>query len=108
MSEEIRLLHRKSPNYVNEYADRFAITGLHSGGSFYVAMHVGRDCIDVTHEVLVDGQLTLTPETMVNYRLDLATIAMSPEAARNMAEFILKMLNELPQNTGRPSESSES
>lgn len=95
--EAKKIQHRKSDNHINEYVDRVSIAAVQSpaGTTFNISM--GRDVADILHETVVGEATMLTEESIDAYRMNVATISMSEQSAKSMAELIMQMINNKPQ-----------
>lgn len=99
---ELTLLHRKSPSYVSEYADRAVILLSKAAKAVNVNIVFGRDSAEIKEEQLIvtaENEKALTPTKIETFRLDLASIVLPVAAAKAMAEGIIRAL-EAPDDQG--------
>lgn len=96
-----KLNHVKAPNFINEAVDRFSLTGFQNGNMLSIILTVGRDTVDITHETVIPaeqgGGMKLDSDAVVPYRIDFATMTLSVESARSLAEALMKMVSEAPK-----------
>ena len=92
-----KIPHRKSQNHITEYIDRVSIAAAQSPNGTVFNISMGRDVADILHETVVGDTTTLTEDSIDAYRLNVATISMSEESAKSLAELILQMINSKPQ-----------
>ena len=101
LNADFTLLHRKSPSYVSEYADRAVILLSKAAKSVNVNIVFGRDSAEIKEEQLIvtENEKGLTPTKIETFRLDLASIVLPAAAAKAMAEGIIRAL-EAQDNQG--------
>lgn len=100
-SQAKTLEHRQSNSFIIEHVDRFVVTGIQSNLGTSIALTVGRDSVEISHEEIIpieDGGGTRLTEGCINsFRLDVATLQMSTDAAKSLADAIYSLLKDNPQ-----------
>lgn len=104
MQIQDKLNHRRAEKFIEEFADRFTLTGMQSGNGLAIALTLGRDSLEIKYENLMpDGAGGMTSsmdeKCLDPYRLDLATFQMPLHAAKSLAEGLLNLVENAPGNT---------
>jgi hypothetical protein len=97
---EGRLAHRKSENFINEYADRFSITNMMNGPNHFVTIAMGRDVVEVLDELISDTGLTPHKDGFEIYRRNVASVSIPIEAAEALANAILRQIKPAESGVG--------
>lgn len=103
MESDKQLLHRRADRYVDEYVDRFSLTGMQSPAGLAISLTLGRDTVEVKYEKLSsDGaggmNATIDSDCIQPYRLDVATFQMPIQAAKGLAEALTLLVENAPQD----------
>lgn len=99
-----KLEHRKSPGYVQEYADRVNLLISDTPG-MPISMNLifGRDTAEVVEEQVQqtpEGKSVMAPSSVTPYRYDVASITLPEAAAKTLAESILAAIKQKSEAPG--------
>lgn len=96
---EGRLPHKKAPNFINEYVDRFSITNMLNGGEQSIAITMGRDVLEIVDELVSEDGLQPHREGFEVFRRNVATVTIPVAGAKALVKAIMRQLE--PQD-GEP------
>jgi hypothetical protein len=98
MIEGEKLPHIQAPNFISEYADQIVGIGFGTGSESKVSLNFGRERIDILNETLKEispgeFQSVIDRSNFSVTRQDFATISMSIEAAKRLAEVLAQIIS---------------
>lgn len=87
-----KLVHVKSPNFINEMVDSFSITAIHGGHGPKIMITAGRESVDIKNETFIENEKGITTEVgegdSVMTRFTVANLAVPLESARSFAKTL--------------------